>query len=88
MGENRVRLPRLLDRYTYPADGVHLGEIMRLDAAALSVEMNLYPLSTAELSLSMVTEDYAGIRVHDMMELFTQNGSAGVFRVQAIDLFS
>ena len=74
-----VRLPRLLKR-ELEAGGT-LREAGRLRPAALSVELNLTPLSHAEMTLN---EDDLPVRVHDLVELYGQNGSLGVFRVVSV----
>lgn len=67
-----VRLPRLLN-----AD---LTEAARLHPLSLPITEQLSPLSTAEMTLA------AGERVqlHDLIELYTINGSAGVYRVTGL----
>lgn len=65
-----MRLPRLLD-----AD---LRERARLNCISLSLELNLDPLSTAEMSLP---HSAPVVAVDDFVELFTPYGSAGIFRV-------
>lgn len=74
-----VRLPRLLKR-ELEAGGT-LREAGRLRPAALSAELNLTPLSHAEMTLN---EDDLPVRVHDLVELYGQNGSLGVFRVVSV----
>ncbi|MBQ9301295.1 MAG: phage tail protein [Clostridia bacterium] len=76
-----VRLPRLLKRET-EGDGYTLRETGRLRPAALSAELNLTPLSHAEMTLE---EDDLPLRVHDLVEIFGQNGSLGIFRVARIE---
>lgn len=74
MSQTAVRLPRLLRRQT---DGTYR-EIGRLRPAALSVTLNLTPLSTADMTLC---EDDLPVRMHDLVELYGQNGSLGLYRV-------
>lgn len=66
-----VKLPRLLDK--------DLNEVKRLHPKAISAEINLEPLSTANITL----RDGEGVRVRDFIELYTSRGSAGIFRVTA-----
>lgn len=67
-----VRLPRLLD--------AQLGEVFRLHPVSLSVEDNLTPLSTA--SMTLTGEEH--VRLHDWLELYTDRGSAGIYRVRSV----
>lgn len=69
-----MRLPRLLD-----AD---LHEKTRLNCLSLRIELNLDPLSTAEMTLP---PHAPGVDVDDFVELFTPYGSAGIFRVCQTD---
>ena len=69
-----IRLPRLMDR--------NLREIGRLDPIELTMECNLSPLSTAEMTLD---SDAEAVQVGDYVELYTQEGSAGVFRAVLVD---
>ena len=75
-----VRLPRLL-RKQLAADGSTLLEAGRLHPAALSVELNLHPLSRASMTLG---EEDLPVQMHDLVELYGQNGSLGIFRVNSI----
>lgn len=72
-----VRLPRLLQK-ALDSTGNSLKEVCRLHPISLSVELNLYPLSRATMVLS---ENDPAVKIHDFVELFSQNGSLGVFRV-------
>lgn len=68
-----MRLPRLLDG--------SLNEITRLHPSRLSVTETLTPLSTAEMVLP------AGepvVQVRQLVELYGQSGSFGIFRVAAV----
>lgn len=76
-----VRLPRLLIRQK-EKNGQTLREAGRLRPSALSVEMNLTPLSHAEMTLE---EDDLPVQVHDLVELYGQNGSLGIFRAAQIE---
>ena len=76
----QVRLPRLLRRELDGGGG--LKEAGRLHPTALWAEMNLYPLSRAGMTL---TEDDLPVRMHDLVEIFGQNGSLGIFRVAGIE---
>lgn len=68
-----IRQPRLLDS--------NLLEIARLSPVKLSLEMTLAPLSTAVMVLS---PDDAEIAPRDLVELYDENGSAGIFRVKEV----
>lgn len=64
------RLPRLLDE--------NLQEKARLEPDLVSLEINLYPLSTATIELSVGQPE---VNVRDFVELFSPDGSVGIFRV-------
>lgn len=68
-----IRLPRLMD-----AQG---REITRLHPTLLSLTESLAPLSYAEMTLP---EHDPTVTVGMFMELFTQSGSAGVYRVSSV----
>ena len=65
-----IRQPRLLE-----AD---FTERIRLSPVKLSLHLRLSSLSTAEMVLP---DDTTDVHLRDLMELFDENGSAGVFRV-------
>lgn len=69
-----AKLPRLLDS--------SLREVARVTPTAMSAALNLESLSTAQITLA---EDAPAVRMHDWFEVFTPAGSAGMFRVTAID---
>lgn len=69
-----IRLPRLLDR--------NLKEIARLDPADVSIELNLAPLSTAEMTL---VDCENTVQVGQYVELYTEQGSAGIYRITVLD---
>lgn len=73
-----VRLPRLLRD---ALSGAELLETGRLHPSALSVTLNLIPLSQADMTLE---EDDLTLRVHDLVEIYGQNGSLGIYRVTSI----
>ena len=76
----QVRLPRLLRR---ELDGSgRLKEAGRLHPTALWAEMNLFPLSRAGMTL---TEEDLPVGMHDLVEIFGQNGSLGIFRVVGVE---
>lgn len=56
-------------------------EISRPEPVALSIELNLKSLSTAEMTLPGVSF----IETGHFLELFTRQGSAGIFRVEQIE---
>lgn len=68
-----IRLPRLLDD--------HLNEVTRLHPLQLSLHLTLAPLSTAEMRLP---HEAPSIYVRDLVELYDEQGSVGVFRVTAV----
>lgn len=70
-----VRLPRLL------ASGG--AERCRLSPSHLRLEMSLSPLSTAEMALPATGPH---VQVRDLIELYDEGGSAGVFRVTETEL--
>lgn len=69
-----AKLPRLLD--------ANLREKARVTPTAMSATLNLDSLSTAQITLA---EDAPAVKMHDWFEVFTPAGSAGIFRVTAID---
>lgn len=68
-----VRLPRLLN-----ADGA---ERCRLAPVRLQLDLMLSPLSTAEMTLP---DDAPPLDVRDLIELYDESGSVGIFRVTEI----
>lgn len=68
-----IRLPRLLD-----ADG---HEAARLSPLRLSLLLKLAPLSTAEMLLPF---DAPAVHVRDLIELYDEDGSVGIFRVTEV----
>ena len=69
-----IRLPRLLD--------ANLKERARLQPLKLALDLMLQPISTAELRLP---PDAPQAAVRDFIELYDENGSAGVFRVAGLE---
>lgn len=69
-----LRLPRLL--------GDDFREIARLNCTSLSMELNIDPLSTAEMVLP---KGSPMVEVDAFVELYTPYGSAGIFRVAQTD---
>ena len=65
-----VRLPRLLN--------ANWSEKARLYPAALPITMQTFGVSTAQMTLNEAQPD---VSMHDWMELYTINGSIGLFRV-------
>lgn len=65
-----IRQPRLLES--------DLTERARLAPVKLSLHLTLTPTSTAEMVLP---DDAPEINLRDLIELFDENGSAGIFRV-------
>jgi len=68
-----IRLPRLLDD--------NLAEVARLHPLRVSLHMKLAPLSTAEM---LLPHDGAELFVRDLVELFDEQGSVGIFRVTSV----
>lgn len=68
-GAKGLRLPRLLD--------AEMHELARLNATSLSLQINIDPLSTAELRLPHGAPE---VSVDDFVELFSPYGSEGIFR--------
>lgn len=68
-----VQLPRLLDG--------DLKERARIDPSRLSLTLNLHPLSTAIMDIPPGEPE---VKVRDMLELFSPNGSVGLFRVTEV----
>ena len=66
-------MPRLLDQ--------DLHEAARLQPLRASLQLRLAPLSTAELLLPWSSP---AVSVRDLVELYDENGSAGIFRVTEI----
>ncbi|MBE5803782.1 MAG: hypothetical protein E7316_04645 [Clostridiales bacterium] len=69
-----IRLPRLMDR--------SLRELCRLEPSSLSIEENLTPLSTAVMTLPAAGPQ---VETGQFVELFTLQGSAGLFRVEQVE---
>ena len=72
-----VRQPRLLLK-ELSQDGVHLKESARLHPLSQPMELNARFMSTATLTLP---ESDPELVLHDLVELYTVNGSAGIFWV-------
>lgn len=70
-----VRLPRLLD--------ASRKERARLQPSRLSLDLRLKPLSTAEMILSA---DEPEVSARDLIELYDERGSVGIFRVSGMDM--
>ena len=70
-----VRMPRLLRG---DMNGAEMLETGRLRPSALSVTLNLTPLSQADMTLE---EDDLPVRMHDLVEIYGPNGSMGIYRV-------
>ena len=69
-----IRQPRLLDENRH--------ELLRLSPVKLTIRQRLFPLSTAEMILPW---DAPSTAPRALVELFDPNGSAGVFRVKAVE---
>lgn len=70
---NDVRLPRLLDQ--------SMGDVDRLHPLRLSVQLSIRPLSNASMTLSENDHD---VKLHDFIELYSLDGSIGVYRVASV----
>ena len=70
-----IRLPRLLDS--------NLQERDRLRPLRLSVDLRLDPLSTAEMVLPA---DSPWVSPRDLVELYDESGSLGVYRVKTMEI--
>ena len=68
-----IRLPRLMDS--------QLNELCRLEPTHLSIQLNM-SLSTATMTLPPQSPQ---VTTGQFMELYTQQGSAGIFRVQQVE---
>lgn len=68
-----IRLPRLLND--------HMTESARLSPLQVSLHLRLAPLSTAEMVLP---HDAPELYVRDLVELYDEHGSVGVFRVTSV----
>ena len=68
-----IRMPRLMDR--------HLQEQERLQPLTLSLTLTTEGLSTARMTLGA---DAPRVAVQDFIELYSQQGSAGIFRVESV----
>lgn len=71
--DGRFLLPRLLDK--------NMDEKARLRPSSLTLELNLSPLSTAQMTLP---DGEADVMVRDMIELFAPTGSVGTYRVSEL----
>lgn len=72
-GAKGLRLPRLL--------GKDLHEQARLTPTALSIDLRIDPLSTAEIKLPW---DGPAVNVDDFVEIFDPYGSVGIFRAYRV----
>lgn len=70
----KTRMPRLLD--------ASLQERARLNPVRLSMDLQLSPLSTAEMLLPASDPE---VHVRELVELYDEKGSVGIFRVTEID---
>lgn len=67
-------LPRLLS----PS----MVEVSRLETDSTSLELNLYPLSTARMHIIPGQQE---VKIRDFVELFAPSGSVGVYRVSDVE---
>lgn len=76
MSTARVRLPRKLAK---SVSGGVLAEAGRLHpVGSLGITLNLQPLSRVTMTLA---EDDLPLAMHDLVEVYNQNGSVGIYRV-------
>jgi phage minor structural protein len=68
--DGRYLMPRLLDK--------NMAEKARLRPSKVSLELNLHPLSTAQM---MLPDGETEVMVRDWVELFAPSGSVGVYRI-------
>lgn len=73
-GDKPGRLPRLL--------GTDMREVVRLEPIRVSLDMALKPLSSAVVTIPWGETE---VKVRDYMELFSPDGSAGIFRVSEVE---
>ncbi|MBQ8159406.1 MAG: phage tail protein [Clostridia bacterium] len=73
MDMQEVKLPRHLNR--------QLQELGRVHPIRLQLKLNMVPLSTAEMEIALRDMD---VQVGDFFELYSVQGSAGIFRVSEI----
>ena len=76
----RVRLPRLLKK-ELNLDGRTLKEKARFHPIKMTPTLNMIPLSTATM---VIPEDDPDVAMHDLIELYNQHGSIGIFRVISV----
>lgn len=69
-----TRQPRLLDS--------SMREVARLLPTAMSLDLDLEGISSASITLA---EDAPDVAMHDWIEVYSPDGSAGIFRVTNID---
>lgn len=73
-GDRPGRLPRLLD--------ANMREVTRLHPLHVSLDLTLKPLSTAVITIPWGQTE---VKVLDFVEVFSPDGSAGVFRVSEVE---
>ena len=79
MRNERVRLPRLLAK---SVTGGALAETGRLHPVGpVGITLNMLPLHRVTMTLA---ENDLPLAVHDLVEVYNQNGSVGVYRVTKI----
>lgn len=79
MNDIRVRRPRKLQK---SVSGGALAEAGRLNPVGpVNITLNMQPLNRVSLTLSERDLDLA---MHDLVEVYTQNGSVGIYRVTKI----
>lgn len=79
MSMNSVRLPRKLNK---SVSGGQLTEAGRLrPVGALAITLNMLPLHRVTMTLA---ENDLPLAIHDLVEVYNQNGSVGVYRVTKI----
>lgn len=79
MSTTRVRLPRKL---TKSVSGGTLAEAGRLHpVGSMNITLNMLPLNRVSMTLA---ENDLDLAMHDLVEVYNQNGSVGIYRVTKI----
>ena len=79
MKTERVRLPRKLNKTVLNGQLTEAGRLRPV--GALAITLNLQPLHRVSMTLA---ESDLPMAIHDLVEVYNQNGSVGVYRVAKI----
>ena len=79
MKDIRVRLPRKLNRNAVNGELTEAGRLH--PAGPVGITLNMLPIHRASMTLA---ENDLPLAMHDLVEIFNHNGSAGVYRVTKI----